>query len=73
MSKRLAQIIIDMKVGFDLKNAKFEGFKPELKDSLLKLEMYSLANRFFNVRKAAEPKIKKTKKKEPDTSQIGLF
>lgn len=74
LSKKLAQIITDMKIRFNLESAKFAGFKPELKDSLLKLEMYSLASRFFSDKKIAEQKAKKAKKKhEADSSQIGLF
>ncbi len=74
LSKKLAQIITDMKIKFALEDAKFAGFKPELKDSLLSLEMYSLASRFFSDRKVAEQKAKKLKKKSAaDSSQIGLF
>ncbi len=74
LSKKLAQIITDIKIKFALENAKFAGFRPELKDSLLKLEMYSLAGRFFSDRKVAEQKVKKPKKKlEIVSSQIGLF
>jgi DNA polymerase-1 len=74
LSKKLAQIVTNLKVKFLPKNAQFTGFKPELKDSLLKLEMYSLANRFFNTRKKEEKKTKKTSSKAiTDSSQIGLF
>lgn len=74
LSKKLAQIVTDTKIKFILENTKFTGFNPELKDSFIQLEMYSLASRFFSDKKAAEPKVEKPKKKpEVNSSQIGLF
>lgn len=74
LAKKLAQIATDTRVKFVIDNAKFEGFKPGLKDAFLNLEMYSLASRFFGERKSAEQKARKVRKKsEADSSQIGLF
>ena len=74
LSKKLAKIVTNIKVKFALVDAKFDGFKPELKNSFLNLEMYSLAHRFFDQKTATEPQVKKSQKKsEIDSSQIGLF
>ncbi len=73
LSKKLAQIITDLKVKFLLKDAQFTGFKPELKNAFLNLEMYSLAHRFFDQKISAGLKVKEIKKKSEDSTQIGLF
>ncbi len=73
LSKKLAQIVTNVKIKFQPATARFTAFKPELKNSLLKMEMYSLANRFFGERNAGSEKIKKVKKERNNTSQIGLF
>ncbi len=70
LSKKLATIITDAKIKFRLNDARFDGFKQDLKEALLQLEMYSLTNRFFKSEKKTEPKKRKT---EDDSNQIGLF
>ncbi|MFZ2026087.1 MAG: 5'-3' exonuclease H3TH domain-containing protein [Microgenomates group bacterium] len=70
MGKKLATILTDIPITFDLTDAKWNGFNEVLKTKLLEFEMYSLAGRLF-------PKQKKTvvKKKEVEvnTDQISMF
>jgi len=73
LSKKLAKILTDVKIDFDFDKTKFTGFKNELKDFLLKLEMNSLAKRIFKQPSSPKDKISKDKKKKTNDQQIGLF
>lgn len=73
LSLKLAKILTDIDLKeIDLEKIKFQGFKNELKDFLLKYEIKSLVTRFF------EEKFDKTKQKEnnnfkKNNEQIKLF
>ncbi len=72
LSKKLSYIVTDVDVKFDLEKAKLVGFKQTMKDELLKLEMRSIATRFFSEKK---PKVEKkvTEKKKPLPQENTLF
>lgn len=65
LAKKLAKIVTNVSIDFDIEKAKFEEFKKELKHFLLKLEMKSLVKRIFEVKKSEE--------KKTNNQQIGLF
>ncbi len=64
LSKKLSYLVTDVNVKFDLNSAKFAGFKKAMKGELLKLEMRSIASRFFDSKKPEPPKKVIEKKKE---------
>lgn len=68
LAKKLAKIVTSVKIDFNFNQAKFTGFKPELKDFLLQLEMNSLVKRIFT----QSPNEKK-KPKKINHQQIELF
>lgn len=70
LSKKLSYIVTNLKIKFRLKYTQYEGFKKELKNEFLKLEMRSLATRFFEVKKT---QVKKETKKSSADPQINLF
>lgn len=71
LGKKLAQIVKDVPIEIDLEKIKFNGFDPELKDFFLKLEIRSLAERFFGQRSSTL--LKKEEKKKEENNQLGLF
>jgi DNA polymerase-1 len=73
LAKKLAKIVTDVKVDFGIEKASFSGFKKELKDFLLKLEMTSLVKRIFEQPPRHKDKIDKDKEKKTNDKQIGLF
>jgi DNA polymerase-1 len=73
LAKKLAEIVTDVKIDFDIKKAKFTIFKKELKDFLLKLEMKLLVKRIFEEVKHPEEKNSPKESKKPETNQMGLF
>ncbi len=69
MSKKLATIITDVGVDFNIEASAFSRFKEDLKDYLLQFEVHSLAKRIFEEKKD-------TKTKKPSShpkNQMGLF
>lgn len=73
LGKKLATIVTDVKIDFDLEKTKFEKFKNELKDFLLKLEIKSLAKRIFDKSPLSNQKNSLEKKEEINNQQIKLF
>ena len=74
LSKKLATIMQDVKIKFEIKNTAFVKFNENLKGILLKYEIRSLINRFFKETIQPTKKEVTTKKKEmEDKSQMGLF
>lgn len=74
LAKKLARIVTDVKIDFEIEKAKFAGFKKELKDFLLKLEMKSLVKRIFEPSLTPNDlKLHKSKEKKSSGKQIGLF
>lgn len=71
LGKKLAKIVKDVPIEIDLEKIKFNGFDPELKDFFLKLEIRSLAERFFN--QPSSTLLKKEEKKKGENNQLGLF
>lgn len=71
MGKKLAKIDKNVEFKLDLKKTKFVSFSDNLKEFLLKYEMYSLANRFFGHKK--NPKKIEKPAEEKKESQIKLF
>ena len=69
LGKKLAIILKDVNIKFNISNTKFEKFNPKLKDFLLDLEMYTLAKRVFDENKKKSIKEKEIKKDK----QISLF
>ena len=70
LAKKLAEINKKVELKIDFESTKFENFPEKFKDFLLRLEMYSLANRFFKKKKNIETK---EEKKRAEEKQIGLF
>ncbi len=72
LSHKLATILTDVDVEYNIKSSKFNGFNENLKEFLKKYEMYSLANRIF---KSKKPIIQKAKELQIEKSkdQLGLF
>ncbi|QQG44771.1 MAG: hypothetical protein HYW86_02555 [Candidatus Roizmanbacteria bacterium] len=73
LSKKLATILQDVPYEIDIEKVKFEGFKPELKGFLEKLQIRSLIERIFNQRKERIPKEPAKKKSDDTPSQDSLF
>lgn len=73
LAKKLARIVTDVKIDFEIEKAKFEGFKKELKDFLLKLEMKSLVKRIFERPSPHKDEARKGEEKKANDQQIGLF
>jgi len=73
LAKKLAKIVTDVEIDFAMEKARFNGFKPELKDFLLKLEMQSLTKRLFEESSFQKDKIKNDKEKKTSEQQMGLF
>ena len=69
LGKKLAIILKDVNIKFNISNTKFEKFNPKLKDFLLDLEMYALAKRVFDENIKESKKTKEIKKDK----QISLF
>ena len=69
LGKKLAIILKNVNIKFNISNTKFEKFNPKLKDFLLDLEMFTLAKRVFDENKKKSIKEKEIKKDK----QISLF
>lgn len=72
LSHKLAKIITDLSLDFDIKNAKFEGFNLPLKEFLLKYGIKSLTERIFKTNQSSSRK-NSPDKKTSDSAQIKLF
>ncbi len=70
--KKVATIVTDVDVKFELKNLEFNGFKENIKKQLSELDLYTLNVKLFNNKKE-EPKPVKEKKKIDTSQQIDLF
>lgn len=66
LSQRLATIVSDVPIDFDMKTCYFEGYNESLKNFFLKMEFHTLIKRFFGSGK------KKTGEKNAK-KQLGLF
>lgn len=82
LSKQLATISRDVEITYDIEKTKFTGFKPEMREELQKLELFSLLGRLFGgkTKKAvSEDESKKPEKKskkvldEESRQQLDLF
>ncbi len=76
LSKKLSQIVANAPIKFKLEQSQFDGFKRELREGLLALNITSLTARFFpaNKSKLAEKTKKQTKQTKTEAdAQIGLF
>jgi len=74
MGKKLSQIDSNVEIDLDYEKTKFSYFHQDFKNFLLKFEMYSLINRFFNQKKINQPE--KTSPPPPpkkNVDQIELF
>lgn len=71
LGKKLATLVINVPIDFNLNKAKFQWFKQELKDFLIKLEMNSLVKRIFEAPPASLNKT--VEKKKAEENQISLF
>lgn len=69
LSKKLAQISTDIKIDFNFDLSKYNGFKHNLKDYLLRFEIQSLVKRIFS-ESSEKTKKNENKNKEP---QMSLF
>lgn len=67
LSKKLATILKNVKIDFDIKKLKFNGFNNKLKSFLEKYQMISLVKRLFKEKKSKEKIIKS------EINQIELF
>lgn len=71
LTKRIATIVKDIDFSNTLEQYSFSSFKPEMKEELMKLQLYALVKKIFPNDKPINPKIeKKEPEKEP---QLGLF
>lgn len=73
LSKKLAMIVTDAEVKFQLDQTQFNSFKKELQDAFLKLEMKSLATRFFPTTNRKSLKNNPEEKDSSKDPQINLF
>ena len=83
LSKQLATILTDMKLDCELQDFKFEGFAPQMKEELQKLQLFTLIGRLYrNKAKTSEQKLKAEQvqqikkdiaKKRADNAQLDLF
>ncbi len=76
LSKRLATILLDVKVENNIDKTKFLGFNEKLKDTFDKFEIRTLKARIFNEQAREvkhEKKVEKMKKPEAPSDQIDLF
>ncbi len=81
MSKKLAKIITDVDIKFEIEKTRFEKFNQDLKDYFLQYQMKSLVGRLFKEPSSAPPSPKSlrrpskaTKRKEKkNENQMGLF
>ncbi len=69
LSKKLATIITNVDIDFNIETSAFSRFKQDLKDYLLQFEVYSLAKRIFEEKK----EVKTKKSSSNPENQIGLF
>ncbi|MDH7476386.1 MAG: 5'-3' exonuclease H3TH domain-containing protein [Microgenomates group bacterium] len=68
LGKQLAKIITDLPLDFDLKKSQFKGFNNNLRTYLLNLEMKTLVNRLFKVKKEVINNKDKNKENPPQPS-----
>lgn len=73
LGKKLSAIVQDLDLDISLERAKFEGFKPEMKESLEKLDLFTLATRLFRPKAAARPDESKAEKQKESPDQTSLF
>ena len=76
LAKKLAKIDNNVSFEINFEKTHFDKFPEKFKEFLIKYEIYSLANRFFNPRsqeKKEVTKSKKLKREKEDQNQIGLF
>lgn len=67
LSKKLATILQDVEINFDIDKLKFDGFNNKLKEFLEKYQMDSLVRRIYSQKGV------KTKEEKTKNDQIGLF
>lgn len=72
LSKKLATILTNVDIDFQIDKTAFSTFYESLKEILIKYEIRSLVNRFFGAKNVVVPK-KEPEKKKDDKSQMGLF
>ncbi len=72
LSKKLSYIVTNVPLEYSLKAAKFGGFKEDLRDAFMELEMRSLAVRFFPT-SAPKPEKKPVEKKKEQPQKDTLF
>jgi DNA polymerase-1 len=72
LSKKLATIVCDVDIDIPLEKTRFEGFNPQMKPLMEKLQLYSLLKRLFGEKKQPVSAKAPTGKKE-DPNQIELF
>ncbi len=81
MSKQLATILKDVEVEWGITESEYHGFKPQMREALQKLELYSLIGRIYGANNnkpvqytslidSPEPKVSK---KTPEDPQLDLF
>lgn len=73
MSKRLATILTDVPLDFKIENARFTGYKDELRLMLEDYGMNSLLERLFNIQRKVVKKEAKKEEKKADKTQTSLF
>lgn len=67
MSKKLAIILTNVEIDFDIEKMKFKGFHKNLKDFLAKYQIDSLIKRIFEKKTSSKKAVKK------EQNQMGLF
>ncbi len=72
LSHKLATILTDVDIVYDMASSRFNGFDDRLKDFLKKYEMNSLLNRIFKTKKSVVQRPAE-KKEEKSRDQLGLF
>lgn len=66
LSQKLATIVSDVPIDFEVKKCYFKGYNESLKKFFLRMEFHTLIKRFF-------PAIKKKKETHNEKKQLGLF
>lgn len=73
LSKKLATIMCDVKINFDIESSIITDYNEKLKDFFIKMEFGSLLKRYFGIDKKSLEAPKKEEKKKVDANQMGLF
>jgi len=69
--KKIATIVCDVDIKYDLKKLEFKGFSENMKKKLSELDLYSLNIKLFNSKKETPKPVKE--KKAVSSQQIDLF